>query len=97
MAENSVLFLSYGEVKRRLGEKPGEKELSIFELACSGAVAGGIASFFLNPFEVIKVQMQVMNSSNALRKYNGIVDCVIQTVQKEGVAKGLFFSRPRPS
>ena len=90
MAENSVLFLSYGFIKRQLGEKPGEKELSIFELACSGAVAGGIASFFLNPFEVIKVQMQVMNSSSAVRKYNGILDCVIQTVQKEGVAKGLY-------
>ena len=91
MAENSVLFLCYGEVKRRLGEIPGEKELTILELACAGAIAGGVASFFLNPFEVIKVQMQVMNSANAkTRQYNGLFDCVIQTIQKEGVIKGLY-------
>lgn len=90
MAENSVLFLCYAEIRRGLGEKPGEKELTIFELACSGAVAGGVASFFLNPFEVIKVQMQVMNSSNAVRQYNGLIDCVKQTVQKEGIANGLY-------
>lgn len=90
MAENAVLFLSYGEVKRRLGEKPGEKELTIFELACSGAVAGGIASWFLNPFEVIKCQMQVMNSTNAVRQYEGLLDCVVQTIKKDGIAKGLY-------
>eukprot|EP00574_Skeletonema_japonicum_P000960 CAMPEP_0201738008 /NCGR_PEP_ID=MMETSP0593-20130828/43904_1 /ASSEMBLY_ACC=CAM_ASM_000672 /TAXON_ID=267983 /ORGANISM="Skeletonema japonicum, Strain CCMP2506" /LENGTH=189 /DNA_ID=CAMNT_0048232115 /DNA_START=280 /DNA_END=846 /DNA_ORIENTATION=- len=90
MAENSVLFLCYAEIRRRLGEKPGEKELTIFELACSGAVAGGIASFFLNPFEVIKVQMQVMNSSSTVRQYNGLIDCVKQTIQKEGIVKGLY-------
>ena len=54
MAENAVLFLSYGQVKRMLGERPGEKELSLLQLATAGAVAGGIASFVLNPFEVIK-------------------------------------------
>ena len=54
MAENAVLFLSYGEVKRMLGEKPGEKELSLLQLATAGGVAGGIVSFVLNPFEVIK-------------------------------------------
>ena len=53
MAENAVLFLSYGEVKRMLGEKPGQ-ELSLLQLATAGGVAGAIVSFVLNPFEVIK-------------------------------------------
>jgi len=53
MAENAVLFLSYGEVKRMLGERPGE-ELSLLQLATAGGVAGAIVSFVLNPFEVIK-------------------------------------------
>jgi len=99
MAENAVLFLSYGEVKRMLGEKPGEEELSLLQLATAGGVAGGIVSFVLNPFEVIKVQMQVMNSAAAssslsavggARKYNGVLDCVLQTVRNEGVVKGLY-------
>ena len=54
MAENAVLFFTYGSVKRMLGEKPGENELSLLQLACAGGVAGAIASFVLNPFEVIK-------------------------------------------
>ncbi|KAL7531817.1 hypothetical protein ACHAXR_005808, partial [Thalassiosira sp. AJA248-18] len=104
MAENAVLFLSYGEVKRMLGEKPGEnKELSLLQLATAGGVAGAIVSFVLNPFEVIKVQMQVMNSAataasttaNAAagvstKKYNGVMDCVLKTIRNEGIVKGLY-------
>mmetsp|Transcript_16729 Transcript_16729/g.35189 ORF Transcript_16729/g.35189 Transcript_16729/m.35189 type:complete len:339 (-) Transcript_16729:163-1179(-) len=96
MAENAVLFLSYGEVKRMLGEKPGEKELTLLQLASAGGVAGGIVSFVLNPFEVIKVQMQVMNSAAntsagvTTRKYDGVMDCVLKTVRNEGLAKGLY-------
>jgi hypothetical protein len=92
MVENAVLFLSYAEVKRQFGEEPGLKELTLWELSCAGAVAGGITSWFINPFEVIKVQMQVMNSTsnNEVRKYNGLLDCVIQTIKNEGIAKGLY-------
>ncbi len=89
MAENAVLFLSYGYVKKALGEIPGERELNLLELSCAGAAAGGIVSFVLNPFEVVKVQMQVMSSSN-VRQYGGFVDCVVQTVRNEGIARGLY-------
>ena len=55
MAENAVLFLTYGEVKRMLGERPSEgKELSLLQLATAGGVAGGIGAFVIGPFEVIK-------------------------------------------
>ena len=99
MAENAVLFLSYGEVKRFMGEKPGEKELTLLESALAGGVAGAIVSWVLNPFEVIKVQMQVMNSaaatsatttSGGIRTYKGFVDCLVQTVRNEGIARGLY-------
>lgn len=92
MAENAVLFLSYGQVKRLLGERPGH-ELSLFQLCMAGGVAGGIVSFVLNPFEVIKVQMQVLNSAaldGSRARYNSVLDCVIQTVRNEGIVKGLY-------
>ena len=92
MAENAVLFLSYGQVKRLLGERPGH-ELSLLQLCMAGGVAGGIVSFVLNPFEVIKVQMQVLNSAaldGSRAKYNSVMDCVIQTVRNEGIVKGLY-------
>jgi hypothetical protein len=93
MAENAVLFLSYGEVKRLIGETK-DHELTLFQLAMAGSAAGGITSWVLNPFEVIKCQMQVMNSdalgNGGGRKYSGFVDCVVQTVKNEGIAKGLY-------
>jgi len=52
---------------------------------------------------VSAVQMQVMNSAantssatslsasgGATRKYNGVMDCVLQTIRNEGIAKGLY-------
>ena len=93
MAENAVLFLCYGEIKKLLGEIPGEKELDLWQYAAAGGIAGGFAAIVLNPFEVVKVQMQVMNSATggeAVRKYNGVVDCVIQTIRNEGIIKGLY-------
>ena len=56
IAENTVLFLSYGKVKQMLGENPGEnKELSLLQLATAReGVSGVFVSFVLNPFEVIK-------------------------------------------
>lgn len=94
MAENAVLFLSYGEVRRLMGERPGEDNLTLFQKACAGGVAGAIGAFVLNPFEVMKVQMQVMNSaaasSRATRQYTGTFDCFVQTVKNEGIVKGLY-------
>lgn len=96
MAENAVLFLFYGEIKRMLGENTVEnKELSLLQLATAGGVAGAFGAFALNPFEVIKVQMQVTNSaanstSGAAKKYTGVIDCVRQTVKSEGIIKGLY-------
>ena len=37
--------------------------------------------------------MQVMNSATEgadVRKYNGVLDCVKQTIQKEGIIRGLY-------
>ncbi|KAL3799899.1 hypothetical protein ACHAWO_000010 [Cyclotella atomus] len=98
MAENAVLFLSYGHVKRLLGET-SDQPLSLLQLSIAGAAAGGITSFVLNPFEVIKCQMQVMNSdaynntnsnNNSRKKYKGFIDCIIQTIKNEGITKGLY-------
>ena len=105
MAENAVLFLSYGEVRRMMGEGTGGEELSVLKLAMAGGVAGAIGAFVLNPFEVMKVQMQVMNSAahagstsagggatttTSTRKYRGTMDCFLQTVRNEGIVKGLY-------
>ena len=86
-AENAVLFAAYGQCKRLLGEKPGSGEdLSLLRLATAGAGAGLVVSFVLTPFELIKCRLQVTQSVDpSFRPYKGPVDCVRQTVQKEGL------------
>ena len=88
-----------------MGEKLVEEELGKLKLAMAGGVAGAIGAFVLNPFEVMKVQMQVMNSAahagptsagggatatTTTRRYRGTMDCFLQTVRNEGIIKGLY-------
>ena len=89
MAENAVLFASYGYFKKQLtaarGKEPGE-ELSIFDLSLAGAGAGFAVSFVLNPVELIKCRLQVQQSlSSEFRAYKGPIDCIVKTAQQEGV------------
>ena len=104
MAENAVLFAAYGFFQKQLlrarqGETQGggqgeEASLSILDLALAGAAAGGVVSFVLNPVELIKCRLQVQQSvgvgRDSFRAYKGPLDCLVRTVQAEGVAGGLF-------
>jgi hypothetical protein len=90
MAENAVLFLAYNEIKRQMGESP-QRELSLLELSFAGAGAGAFVPFVLTPFELVKCRLQVQNSAAAgFVTYKGPIDCVIQTVRNEGIARGLY-------
>jgi hypothetical protein len=94
MAENAVLFWSYGIFKTWLGSQEAAargEDLSIFQLSLAGAGAGAIVPCVLTPVELIKCRLQVQNSINTtFRPYAGPIDCLIQTVRREGIAKGLY-------
>eukprot|EP00567_Pseudictyota_dubia_P016331 CAMPEP_0197441750 /NCGR_PEP_ID=MMETSP1175-20131217/7945_1 /TAXON_ID=1003142 /ORGANISM="Triceratium dubium, Strain CCMP147" /LENGTH=322 /DNA_ID=CAMNT_0042972081 /DNA_START=233 /DNA_END=1201 /DNA_ORIENTATION=+ len=93
MAENAVLFLTFGYFKRLLGEVPGEKDLSLTELSLAGAGAGGVVAFVLTPVELVKCRLQVQNSASSsagFRAYKGPVDVVVQTLKTEGLVQGLY-------
>ena len=90
MAENAVLFLTYNEIKRRMGETP-QHELTLLQLATAGAGAGAFVPFVLTPVELIKCRLQVQNSAAAgFVTYKGPIDCLIHTVKEEGFARGLY-------
>eukprot|EP00941_MAST-03F_sp_MAST-3F-sp1_P000064 g64.t1 len=94
MAENAVLFLSYGMFKKALGEDSAKKrgeDLSLLRLALAGAGAGAVVPCVLTPVELIKCRLQVQNSiSPEFRAYKGPVDCIVKTVRQEGIARGLY-------
>ena len=90
MAENSLLFTSYGIFKSFLQKTPDE-ELPWLSLAMCGAGSGAVVPLVLTPFELIKCRLQVQQSARAdFKSYKGPIDCVIRTIKEEGVARGLY-------
>ena len=81
MAENAVLFLCYGEIKKQMGEKPGQHELSLLQLATAGGMAGAVGAVALNPFEVIKGKKIVQLLSYPFFGNNSNVSIVISKTQ----------------
>jgi len=91
MAENAVCFLAYAGIKRTLQQQQqhGHKlsELSVVSLA--GAGSGAVVSFVMTPVELIKCRMQV-SSQLPTPLYKGSIDCMIQTVRKDGGLRALY-------
>jgi hypothetical protein len=79
---------------------PGRNDdLSLFQLSLAGAGAGMAVSFILTPVELVKCRLQVQNSSSsssfvaagtAFQTFSGPMDVIRQTIQKEGVVRGLY-------
>lgn len=88
MAENAVLFLVYGEIKKQMGEKSGDPPLTLLQLCTAGAIAGGFTPFVLTPFELVKCRLQTVGEG--FRTYKGPMDVVIQTIKEEGFFRGLY-------
>ena len=142
MAENAVLFWSYGIFKSWLGGQEAAargEDMSLLRLSLAGAGAGAVVPCVLTPVELIKCRLQVRCCSNTpqpkclsdvrsrsrggtqvqnsintgFRPYAGAqlalavaanfrrltldrqfdpgpIDCLIQTVKREGVVRGLY-------
>ena len=54
----------------------------------AGFLGGACGKLIDHPFDLVKVRLQVQSSSN-IKQYAGTMDCVRQTLAKEGVP-GLY-------
>lgn len=50
----------------------------------AGGLAGGIETCVLFPIEYVKTQLQLEEKTGVSKQYSGVVDCVKQTVKKNG-------------
>ncbi|XP_041351775.1 mitochondrial glutamate carrier 1-like [Gigantopelta aegis] len=50
----------------------------------SGCVAGCVASFSVNPFDVVKTRLQTIQKGKGEETYKGVVDCFSKVLSKEG-------------
>ncbi|XP_034177773.1 mitochondrial glutamate carrier 1 [Osmia lignaria lignaria] len=51
----------------------------------SGCAAGSTAALSVNPFDVVKTRLQVIKKAPGDPTYNGVLDCIGQTLKNEGV------------
>ena len=51
----------------------------------SGCAAGSTAALSVNPFDVVKTRLQVIKKAPGEPTYNGVLDCIGQTLKNEGV------------
>ena len=90
MAENALLFTSYGMFKSVLQSSPNE-ELPWLSLAMCGAGSGAVVPLVLTPVELIKCRLQVQQSARGdFKAYKGPIDCIVRTIKEEGISRGLY-------
>lgn len=90
--ESSLLFGIYSQTKQSL-QRGVDSDLPMPQVIIPSAAYGGaIISFILCPSELVKCRMQVQGTDSLVPKfsrYNGPLDCALQTVKNEGVS-GIF-------
>lgn len=75
IAENSVLFLFYGQclsVVKKIVGKQDEKELSVLHRAFAGSGAAVFSSFALCPTELVKCRLQAQHQMNIMAGKTGV-------------------------
>jgi hypothetical protein len=90
MAENAVLFTSYGFFRKALWGESESTKLTTLQKASCGSLAGICVASVLTPVELIKCRLQVQSAiGGQFIKYNGPIDCIVKTIQAEGL-QGLY-------
>ncbi|KAG9351711.1 hypothetical protein JZ751_022962 [Albula glossodonta] len=96
IAENSVLFMSYGfcqEMVRIMSGSPSSAPLSDMQKACAGSVASIFSSLVLCPTELVKCRLQAMHEMKASGKIasgQNTLWSVVRTVMRNEGPLGFF-------
>ncbi|KAJ3589927.1 hypothetical protein NHX12_010767 [Muraenolepis orangiensis] len=96
IAENSVLFMSYGFCQQFVSflvGKPKEAALSDVQKACAGSVASIFSSLVLCPTELVKCRLQAMyemEASGKIPKRQNTVWSVVRSVMRTEGPTGFF-------
>ncbi|XP_076025043.1 solute carrier family 25 member 15b [Genypterus blacodes] len=96
IAENSVLFMSYGfcqQVIRFTAGLNNKAVLSDMQKACAGSVAAIFSSFALCPTELVKCRLQAMfemEAAGKIAKSHNTVWSVVKTIMRHEGPRGFF-------
>ncbi|KAL0275487.1 UNVERIFIED_CONTAM: hypothetical protein PYX00_003319 [Menopon gallinae] len=66
-------------------KSPDSEDAVFYWSFLSGCVAGSLAALAVNPFDVVKTRLQLINKAEGEATYNGVVDCITRTLKNEGI------------
>ena len=89
IAENAVLFSSYGLIFRSLVPVSDSLGRVITGSSIAGLFSGALVSVILTPVELVKCRMQVSGESGR-QKYRSTLHCLQSIFKHEGGIKGFF-------
>lgn len=64
---------------------PGSTESVFWWSFISGCAAGSISALFVNPADVVKTRLQLINKGASDQTYNGIADAFGKILKQEGI------------
>lgn len=76
-------FLSYELLNQNVNRLTGKKELTTFQMAMAGGIAGTISWVLTYPVDVLKSRLQADGMDGPI-KYKGVVDCLRKSINDEG-------------
>lgn len=72
-----VYFPLFARLNSLGPRKPENPEEAVFYWSfLSGCVSGSVAALTVNPFDVIKTRLQLINKAEGEASYNGVLDCI---------------------
>ena len=91
----AINFYTYGNGKRIISQRFNGGEEAAWVHLCAAATAGIVTSTATNPVWLVKTRLQLDKSnaeqsgSRSFRQYKNSIDCLMQTLRKEGF-RGLY-------
>merc|ERR1712226_1159245 len=82
----SIVYFPLFANLNKLGPRksPDSNEAVFWWSFIAGMTAGSVSAFSVNPFDVVKTRLQVLNKGAGEESYNGVIDAVRKIPKTEG-------------
>ncbi|CAG8502026.1 924_t:CDS:2 [Paraglomus occultum] len=85
---NAILFTINGRIRNAIQGPDKERQLTLSEIATSGALTGAFMGFVNCPVELVKIRLQLQRD-NAVKLYNGTFDAATKIYAQHNL-RGLY-------
>ncbi|KAL4233172.1 hypothetical protein ACF0H5_007856 [Mactra antiquata] len=81
---SAIYFPLFAHLNAKGKRREGSNQAVFYHSFASGCIAGCVASFSVNPFDVVKTRLQTLHKGKGEETYKSIPDCFRKVYSKEG-------------